>query len=173
MPFGICAAIIGPAADCEVERIDGGRRKGVGVGKNESLRTLHIAGHGSDQDIVRVEERRECVIVAEVTSVQKCLPLMFQSTRPMYMASFDCTGIPYETLPQGSFVTGEDISSAQRMPDRSGSGRYGNSQAAGPWSGRRWSAAGDLRLATGPSSALKSPASAAAVGTNAVLEEGS
>src|SRR3954451_7861862 len=41
----VCSAIIGTPADCEVERIHRCRTKRVGVGKNESLCMLHVAGY--------------------------------------------------------------------------------------------------------------------------------
>src|SRR3954447_15456135 len=39
------SAIIGTPADCEVERIHRRRTKRVSIGKNKSLRMLHVAGY--------------------------------------------------------------------------------------------------------------------------------
>src|SRR5438552_17361454 len=97
---------------------------------------------------------------------------MFQSTRPTYWDSLDCIGMPYDALPQGSKVWGRYLARATAA----GSKRVGLIC----WPGRGRPVVGSviarampLDWQPGPSRALKSPASAAAVGTKALLEDGS
>src|SRR2546427_8113914 len=97
---------------------------------------------------------------------------MIQSTRVTSWVSLDCTGMPWDTLPQGSAVWGKYLASATAA----GSKRVGLIRLSGsgcPVVGSLTARATPLAWQPAPSSTLKSPASAAAVGTNAVLEEGS
>src|ERR1700724_14818 len=97
---------------------------------------------------------------------------MIQSTRAMYWDSLDCIGMPYSTLPQGSAVWGKYLARATAA----GSKRLGLICPFGsgcPVGGSLMTRASPFAWQPGPSSALKSPASAAAVGTNAVLADGS
>src|SRR5450759_209228 len=97
---------------------------------------------------------------------------MIQSTRPTYWLSLDCTGIPYATLPQGSAVWGKYLARATDT----GSKRVGLIWLFGngmPVVGSLTTRATPLAWQPAPSSTLKLPASAAAVGTKALLEDGS
>src|SRR5260370_26399577 len=95
---------------------------------------------------------------------RECLGLMVQSMRPTNWLSLDCTGMPQATLPQGFVVWGRYLERARAT----GSKRVGLIWSFGigiPVVGSLMTRALLLDWQPAPSSALKSPASAAAVGT--------